>query len=125
MIWAPGTGRCGTRSLARVFGGVREPQPWFEAEPVEYALGRRDHEPFLRQRLTDRLALDVPAVVDLKHSYLIPLIVGVDPDARFIWLVRHPMLCIGSFLAGGAWTERDWHGRLGTTYGAGSKSRWT
>lgn len=109
MIWGIGTGRCGTRSLARLLSGIHEPQPWLAEDSVAYAQ-RGEHADHLKALLRGRLALDVPAVVDLRQSYIIPLIGEVDPQAQFLWLARHPMLCIGSFLAGGSWTSRDLHG---------------
>lgn len=108
-VWGIGTGRCGTRSLARDLGGVHEPKPHYGPEATLAYWG----SPAARQRcwvrLQSRLALGVP-VVDLHHSLLIGLICQVDPQAEFIWLIRHPMTCVASFLAGGGWTAQNGDG---------------
>lgn len=106
MIWGVGTGRCGTKSLAETIGGVHEPQPWLLDEPVRYLLGETELKDVLIEKLRARLELGVP-IVDLKNSYLIDLIIEVDPSAQFIWMWRDPEDCIRSFLAGGSWTEQD------------------
>jgi hypothetical protein len=107
VIWALGTGRCGTRSLAAQLGGVHEPRPWFSTEAIRAYYGDAAARATVREKLLGRLALGVPVVSDLHHSYAIPLICEVDPHASFVWLVRHPMTCIASLLAGGAWTAQN------------------
>ena len=39
MIWGMGTGRCGTKSLARVLDGVHEPMPWIRDEAIRSMYG--------------------------------------------------------------------------------------
>ena len=37
MIWGIGTGRCGTKSAAKLFGGVHEPEPGLAENAALYA----------------------------------------------------------------------------------------
>jgi hypothetical protein len=117
-----GTGRCGTRSLAKDLGGIHEQQPWFSVEAIAAYWGDEQARELCRAKLERRLASGVPQV-DLHQSYLIPIICSVDPDAEFIWLVRHPMTCIASFVAGGAWSRMNndseslWRPRYGWPVG--------
>jgi len=107
MIWGVGTGRCGTRSLAADLEGVHEPQPWFTDEPVRYLLYGLFEEQ-IKERLKERLSLGVH-VVDLTHSFVMPLIREVDPSAVFYWPVRDPFAFCCSILAGWQWTDNaDW-----------------
>jgi len=110
MIWGVGTGRCGTRSLAEDLGGLHEPQPWLGEDAIRAHHGDADARARTLERLAERAALPTPAIVDLKHSWVIPLIREVDPNPFFWWQARSPVECIESLLTGGAWTERDWHG---------------
>lgn len=120
--WGLGTGRCGTRSLAADLGGMHEMKPWFGPEAIAAYYGDPSCRSLCVEKLKVRLDTGVPQV-DLHHAYLIPLIVEVDPDADFIWLIRHPLTCIASFLAGTAWTRtaRDsetlWRPRYGWPMG--------
>jgi hypothetical protein len=112
MIWGVGTGRCGTRSLAGQLGGLHEPVPRLEEHPVQYKCDiNKDVRGLLIERLQERLDLGATAIVDLKHSYVVDLICEVDPDAKFIWMLREPVPCISSLLNGGAFTETDWNGQ--------------
>lgn|GEM_PF-5757258 len=117
MIWGVGTGRCGTRSLATLLRGRHEPGCW-DSQPVAYQHAG-EHQDWLRGKLQERLGLGVPAVVDLQHSYVVPLIEEIDPDATFIWMVREPVACISSLLSGGSWTRGDGHGRRKLSPAAG------
>lgn len=99
-----GTGRCGTKSLAADLGGLHEPEPWFGADATAAYWGDEQAIKLCRARLEYRLELGAPAIVDLHHSYIMPLICDVDPDASFVWAIRQPVACIGSFLAGNAWS---------------------
>ena len=113
MIWGVGTGRCGTMSLAKQLGGVHEPgglgrvMPW-----MRYGLAC-DWES-LSLDLLERSEREVPVIVDPRHSYVIPLIREVDPDAQFVWIYRDPVECIESWLARGNW--RDGSDDAGTRY---------
>ena len=104
MIWGIGTGRCGTHSLAADLGGLHEPRPWIGAAAVEAYWGDATATAYCREVLLLRLAQDIPAVVDLHLSLLIPLICALDAQATFVWMWREPVGCVGSFLAQGAWT---------------------
>jgi len=108
MIWGLGTGRCGTRSLAAQYGGLHEPKPWFKEEARNYWM--HGEEELLRHRIKERAKLDTPLVVDFKQSWCIPLILEIDPDARFVWLIRDAVDCVNSMVAGKWWSDRDWHG---------------
>lgn len=110
MQWGVGTGRCGTKSLAADLGGLHEPQPWLGPDAIEAYYGDREALERCTGKLAGRLALGAPAVVDLKQSYLIPLICEIDPAAAFIWMVREPLALVRSMLAGGWWTEKNRYG---------------
>ncbi len=109
MIWGVGTGRCGTKSLAKSLGGIHEPQPWFQDEPKKWWLSG---EPSAELALTilDRREMDTPIVVDFKHSYIMPLIKQIDPKASFVWVIREPVQCIKSMVHGKWWGETDNNG---------------
>lgn len=104
MIYVVGTGRCGTQTLARLLGGVHEPDPHIIREANEYYQGRHAVLPGLAAKLRARAALPTPAVSDHKQSTVIPLILEIDPTARFVMLVRQPLPGIASFL------HRGWYG---------------
>jgi len=105
VIYGVGTGRCGTKSLAADLGGLHEPKPWLGAQSVAAYYGDEGAYRWCRARLEERLALGAPAIVDLHHSWLIPLICQVDASAEFIWVMRDPAGCVASFLAGNAWSK--------------------
>jgi len=109
MIWGVGTGRCGTKSMAEDLEGLHEPKPWLSELPAHYYRGLCGSDRLL-PLLKERRRLDTPAIVDLKHSYIMNLIENVDPEGEFAYVIRSPFLCIASFLAGGSWTEQDWYG---------------
>lgn len=109
MIWGVGTGRCGTKSLAEDLGGVHEPQPWLGEDAILCHYGDKAARSRTMDKLRERFQSRKPCV-DLAHSWLIPEILEVDPGAMFIWVIRRPTQCVHSFLAGGSWTERDFHG---------------
>lgn len=120
MIWGVGCHRSGTMSLAEDLGGVHEPQPRFEYDPVSYQHWRESWQeapPFvpdpgfigdnIKGRLVGRLATGKPCV-DAAQSYIIPLIREVDPEAEFVWIVRNPFLVVGSLVhASGCWAPHD------------------
>ena len=88
-------------------GGAHEPQPWFGQQAIDAFYGEPSARAQCHRKLADRLALGLPAVVDLHHSYLIPMIAEIDAGAEFVWLLRDPRTCIASLLAGGAWTRMN------------------
>ena len=103
MIWGTGTGRCGTKSLAKDLGGLHEPQPWFGDLAKKYYYGNTlspEDEQELYAIIHDRIALNTPTV-DVNYSYILPLIDKLDPYAFFVFVFRHPIDCISSFMAGG------------------------
>lgn len=118
-LYGVGTGRCGTKSLAAYMRGVHEPTPWLREEAIAAYWGDPVARALCIGKLRSRLRLYAPIVVDMKQSYLIPLICRLDPEAAFVWMVRNPAACIASFLAGGSWTETNqygaglWHPRAG------------
>ena len=110
MIWGCGTGRCGTKSLAKMLGGVHEPQDGIQVIP--YVMGWCPDSQWsvvrpITQALRARMDMDTPIAVDPRHSYVIPLIQQIDPDAQFLWIYRDPLLCIESWLARGNWLPDD------------------
>lgn len=109
MIWGIGSGRCGTKSLAKALHGEHEPQRKIKDLPAKWRMGGLDGSSLvdLTAYLCSLLDDNYLAVVDLRYSYMIPLIAAIDSEAEFIWVARKPFMCIGSFLNGNAWTE-DW-----------------
>lgn len=123
-IWGVSSGRAGTQSLAKQLGGVHEPRPWFGTKVVEYRRHPITKREPVMEILRYRHGLGVP-VVDLQHSYLIPDILEVDPEAEFIWTYRDPWNCIASFLAGGGWTDQNgWGEDLPSPGGCGRTPGW-
>lgn len=110
MIWGMGTGRCGTKSLARFLGGEHEPQPWIRDEGIRAFFGEPVAVSQAKVKLKERLAAGVPCV-DLKHSFLIKQIEELDANAAFVWVARDPVATVQSFLSGGSWTVVNQYGR--------------
>ena len=109
MIWGVGTGRCGTKSLAKELGGVHEPEPWYTDEPkTRWLTGVESYT--LKEMIKYKAQLDTPIVVDFKSSYMIGLILRVDPGAKFIWIIREPVQCIKSLLKGKWYGDTDKQG---------------
>jgi len=113
MIWGVGTGRCGTKSLAKHLKGEHEPKPWFTDRPRKWydgtitVQGIRD----LENAMKARAKLDTPIIVDFKQSYIMDYIISfVDPDASFIWVIREPVACVSSMVAGKWYGETDGNG---------------
>jgi hypothetical protein len=102
-IWGIGTGRCGTATLAITRGGAHEPKPWLFMEAMKYYQGERSEEvmTILRDRLQARMRSLFNFIVDQKQSVLVPLIVEVDSEAKFVWLIREPVDCVKSMMAFG------------------------
>lgn len=100
-VWGIGTGRCGTATLAHTCCGLHEPRPWIHEVATKYYWGRRDQETLeaLARALTWRHRQPREVVVDLKQSLVIDLIVDIDPDAYFVWLVREPKSAVRSFMS--------------------------
>lgn len=99
MIWGVGTGRCGTKSLAKELGGVHEPTPWLHDEPKRWYLSGNPDSP-LELIIVMRAELDTPIVVDFKNSFMMRLILTIDIRAKFIWIIREPVDCIRSMMKG-------------------------
>jgi hypothetical protein len=89
MIWGIGTGKCGTSSLASYFGGLHEPSPGIRT-------GKRAKEVLL-----ERINLGSPLISDMAQHQVIPEIIEVDPDYKFVWLVRNPWDYVASRMAEG------------------------
>lgn len=109
MQYIVGTGRCGTKSLARLLGGLHEPAPAIVAESRDFYFGRRRSLPRLLEKLARRAALPTPAIADNRQSYVIPLILEVDFTAEFVLLVREPRTCIASMHGRGAFQRPKWY----------------
>ena len=105
--WGVGTGRCGTKSLAMDIGGLHEPQPWFRQAAQQWWSGDRSKEDEILGILLHRMTLGVP-IVDMHHSFIIPLIKRVDDSPYFIWLLRDPERCVDSLLDATTWTL-EWY----------------
>lgn len=86
--WGLGVGRAGTLSLARQLDGEHNPSP---------GIGPDLDDDGLKEVLRERLGRD-RASVDRLHSLVIPQIRSVDPEARFIWLLRDPFSNVRSML---------------------------
>ena len=97
MKWGVGTGRCGTKSLSIILGGVHEAVPFIQDEAALYRDGSRDKAILqtLKRKLRKHYLRGLPAV-DIQFSYVIPLIVEVDPDAEFVWAIRNPKDMVAS-----------------------------
>ena len=100
-LWICGTGRCGTSSAAEEFGGVHEPEPYLLTYPFEWHAGMRQDEENLRQLIRGRMKYQTCS--DLLHSYIIPLILEEDKDAKFLWLIRQPTFFCRSVMATETW----------------------
>ena len=108
MLWIVGTGRSGTKSAAREYEGVHEPEPWIGHLASRYYLGERGvGARHLEKLLTRRARLDAGCVSDHWQSLCIPLIEEVDPEARFVWLVRDPFQTVRSFLRPNNWNPKN------------------
>lgn len=109
LIWGIGTGRCGTKSLSKILGGLHEPRPWPLQRAAYHArcISTKEDENILRDVLRERLAMDTPAVVDLHQSFCMDVIEEIDPTAEFAFIARNPALCVSSFLTVGGFTEQD------------------
>ena len=105
MIYGVGTGRCGTKSLAKSLGGLHEPKPWFTDEPKKWYLSGTYNFP-LNRMIIERSQLRVPVVVDFKQAYMMGLILRLDITAKFIWVIRDPVSCIRSMMKG-KWYAQD------------------
>lgn len=113
MLWGIGCHRSATLSLAQDLGGVHEPQPRLEEMATYWHLAPEDDqarfhaEQVLRATLQDRLAANTPCI-DPAQSYVIPLILEIDPEATFTWSIRNPMLVVSSlYLASSVWKSND------------------
>ena len=105
-VWGVGTGRCGTKSLAKDMGGLHEPSPRLG----DYACLTKFSESayyYCSHVIRCRHLMEAPIIVDMHHSYLIDMIMDIDSEAQFIWLIREPLQCVTSLLSGGAFTETD------------------
>ncbi|MEE8115187.1 MAG: hypothetical protein V3T23_12650 [Nitrososphaerales archaeon] len=109
MIYGVGTGRCGTKSLAKELGGVHEPEPWFIDEPKRWYLSGNDNIA-LNSMIKSRSELDTPIVVDFKQAYMMSLILRIDVRAKFIWIIREPVSCIKSMVKSKWYGETDNNG---------------
>ncbi len=98
MIYAVGTGRCGTKTIAHVLNGSHEPKPRIIQEANEYHLGDWQSLDALKQKLNVRAQLDTQLISDHKQSLVIPLIAKLDPTAHFVVLFRDPISSIQSFV---------------------------
>jgi len=112
--WILGCPRSGTKSAAQEYGGVHEPQPWIDGMAQEYYRRLADLEswdslePALRGIIEERRDLNVGCVSDQAHSYVIPLILQIDPDPSFVWLLRDPFSWIASILSANSWDGEFW-----------------
>jgi hypothetical protein len=80
-------------------------------EAAEYWKTYKETDDLVR-KLIIRRDMDTPIVVDQQNSLVIPLILDLDPNATFIWLLREPVGTIRSSLksgmyggGGGDWEE--------------------
>lgn len=99
-IYVVGTGRCGTGSIAKIYGGLHEPEPKINSEAIDYHVTGKCSE-ILMDKLKIRRDMDTPMISDNKQSLVIDLIDNIDPRARFIWLIRNPVDCVTSFMRRG------------------------
>jgi hypothetical protein len=75
--------------------------PWIHQAATKYYWGYKDPETLseLAEALMWRYRQPHEVVVDLKQSLVIDLIVDIDPDPYFIWLVREPKSAVRSFMS--------------------------
>ena len=107
MIWGVGTGRCGTTSYAEEIGGLHEPGHSTHLKHLAkgyYPRGFYANE--IKGHLREIMAMGRPAV-DNGYSFIIPLIMEVDPVAEIHWLIREPRICIESMWNYGFYGLRD------------------
>lgn len=103
MIWATGSGRCGTQSVAQWLTWPHEPGEFFLQEIFE------GDEVRIIDLLETCLGADVPGVVDARFIHCLPLIEKLDPKAKFIYIFRSPSETVQS------WLHR-WKGRYPDYY---------
>ena len=68
MIYAVGSGRCGTKSYADQMGGLHEPHREFGSMAISYYLSGEE-TPELAEKIKARAEMDVPCISDNKQSY--------------------------------------------------------
>jgi len=85
--------------------------PWIRDEAIRSMYGDQVALAQVREKIRQRLEMDVKAVVDLKHAFVITTIMELDPDPEFVWVTREPVATVQSFLSGGSWTARNQYGR--------------
>lgn len=104
MIYAVGTGRCGTKSYADQTGGLHEPDKVFGYLCMLYDLtGQRFTQ--LINMIRVRKDLATPCISDWKQSFVIDLIREFDKDAKFVWLLRNPISTIKSYMRRGKYED--------------------
>lgn len=91
------SGRSGSRTSARTLDGYRNctclhhPEPELVEEATQYFYGELPGERIvdvLRRTRPIGPANDVYGEVNLQHTLIVPLVLEVFPDARFVWLTR-------------------------------------
>ena len=116
MLYGVGTGRCGTKSLAKQMGGLHEPEPSIHHEAIDYYRTGNISANLIRV-IKQRAVMDVPIIVDNKQSLVIDIICRFDKDAEFIWLIRDIKGCVESFMKRGTYNQfRETH-RISPTEG--------
>jgi hypothetical protein len=102
MIYVVGTGRCGTTKYAQLHNLLHEPIGIRKRLPTRRGLIKR-----LKERMRRAKKLGKNGVSDFRQSFCIEEIAKVDKDAEFVWLIRNPNDCIGSFLRRGWYAGED------------------
>ena len=92
--------------MASALWGLHEPRPWPRKSAKAYH-GDPEAIADTADVLLQRLQFRAPAIVDLHHSWCVPLIMDIDPDASFAWAVRHPADYVASALGGNWWKPEN------------------
>lgn len=100
MYYVVGSGRCGTRTVAKRALGKHEPKPSIINESYKYFKSKKDQENLdqLKSKLLRRFCLDTNLISDCRQSYVIPVIKEIDKEAKFVVVYREPFSCVESYL---------------------------
>ena len=100
MIYVVGTDRCGTEQYAKVNDLLWQPYPPLTWRVIAKIKGSKRNG--VVKRVKERLAVIIKrrkkGIADFRQSFCIDEIAQVDKEAEFVWLIRNPRDCIGSFL---------------------------
>ncbi len=118
LVFAVGTGRCGSKALAAILN--QHPEIEFYHEPkgqliklsTDYAHGLISREEVKEALLaiyehTSHMKDKIYGESDQKLSNLIDILHEIFPKARFIWLVRNPEAVIRSTFSRGWFDDRE------------------